>query len=183
GAGWTAAPGEAMAPSDWALYPHADGWWAIHVPASAIEFVMTDGHGAWAKDQNGENLLIRGSGTWTVCGHMITRVEDLSKEGSITYVEEEKQQVQVLQQPPEPAAITVLYQTGWTAPRLHYSAEGAGWTAAPGEAMAPSDWALYPPADGWWAIHAIEFVMTDGHGAWAKAGRRSAFTLLPAFLQ
>ena len=85
----------------------------------------------------------------------------------------------------------MLYQTGWTAPRLHYSAEartgnlvdffstqthfalpgcwldsGAGRGGAAVreflclyteqlcvQAMAPSDWALYPPADGWWAIH------------------------------
>ena len=112
------------------------------------------------------------------------------------------------QQPPEPAvqapgatkqdplncfsfcqAITLLYQTGWTAPRLHYSAEartgnlvgcfstpftlpgcwldrGAGRGRAAlreflclyseqlcVQVMAPSDWGLYPHADGWWAIH------------------------------
>ena len=30
-------------------------------------------------------------------------------------------------------------------------------------------------------LQALEFVMTDGGGNWAKAGRRSAFTLLPVF--
>ena len=74
-----------------------------------------------------------------------------------------------------------------------------------GQAMAPSDWGLYPHADGWWTIQvpasargsarqrgdctdaawlqALEFVMTDGHGNWAKAGRRSASALLLAFLK
>ena len=73
------------------------------------------------------------------------------------------------------------------------------------QAMAPSDWSTFPHADGWWSIQvpasargsarlrsdctddaclqALEFVMTDGHGNWAKAGRRSASALLPAFLK
>ncbi|CAE7620843.1 unnamed protein product, partial [Symbiodinium pilosum] len=92
GADWTAVPGEAMAPSDWSTFPHADGWWSIQVPASALEFVMTDGHGNWAKDQNGRNLFITGSGTWTLRGNVITKLllEDLRSENSCSTLEAEQ---------------------------------------------------------------------------------------------
>eukprot|EP00727_Mastigamoeba_balamuthi_P001303 m51a1_g1117 hypothetical protein (851) ;mRNA; f:163061-166336 len=77
---------------------------------------------------------------------------------------------------PGTGVVRLYYQTAWTAPHMHYNADGSGWTPVPGPLMTPSDNSSWP-APSWWmatiAANQVTFVLTDGAGSWDSNGGKN----------
>jgi alpha-D-xyloside xylohydrolase len=70
----------------------------------------------------------------------------------------------------EQTGITVLFQTSWSQPNIHYNAGGA-WTTLPGVPMKPASFDdEFTAKNGWFQFDVkasqLEFVFNDGNGVW-----------------
>ncbi|GMF45073.1 unnamed protein product [Phytophthora lilii] len=156
GSAWTTSPGHAMTKSDDSTnFPAALGWFRYDFPAStaSIEFVFNNGNGVW--DNNGNaNYKISVAGTWQVTSSVSSppsaTIQTAASDGT---------------------GLHVFFQTGWTAPYIHYST-GSTWTTSPGKLMTASTDSKYPASAGWFQYNlaapqaSLEFVFNNGNGAW-----------------
>ncbi|POM71068.1 Alpha-glucosidase, partial [Phytophthora palmivora] len=156
GSGWTTSPGYAMTKSkDSTNFPAALGWFRYDFPASttSLEFVFNNGNGIW--DNNGNaNYKITVAGTWQM-------TSSVSTPPSAT----------ILTAASDGTGLQVFFQTGWTAPYIHYSG-GSAWTSSPGKLMTASTDSTYPASVGWFQYDlgssqtSLEFVFNNGNGIW-----------------
>jgi alpha-amylase len=154
GSGWTTSPGVVMTKStDATNFPAALGWFSYDVPAStsSLEFVFNNGAGVWDNKGNA-NYKISVAGTWQVTSSVSSPPSATVLTGSST-------------------GVHIFFQTGWTAPYIHYNT-GSTWTTSPGKLMAASTDSTYPASAGWFQYDlatpqaSLEFVFTNANGAW-----------------
>eukprot|EP00727_Mastigamoeba_balamuthi_P001792 m51a1_g1161 hypothetical protein (861) ;mRNA; r:330037-333715 len=78
---------------------------------------------------------------------------------------------------PGSGVFRLYYQSSWSAPRIHYNANGAGWTTAPGVPMIRSDNSSWPSSSSWWmttiAANKVTFVLNDGSNSWDNNGNKN----------
>ncbi|POM59255.1 Alpha-amylase, partial [Phytophthora palmivora] len=156
GSGWTTSPGYTMTKSnDSTNFPATLGWFRYDFPASttSLEFVFNNGNGIW--DNNGNaNYKITVAGTWQM-------TSSVSTPPSAT----------ILTAASDGTGLQVFFQTGWTAPYIHYSS-GSAWTSSPGKLMTASTDSTYPASVGWFQYDlgssqtSLEFVFNNGNGIW-----------------
>lgn len=85
---------------------------------------------------------------------------------------------QPLVKPSDGTGLHMYFQTGWTAPFIHYNL-GSGWTTVPGVKMSASTSADFPSANGWFSYDipaptvSLEFVFTNGNGVWDNNGNNN----------
>ncbi|KAL3668048.1 hypothetical protein V7S43_006917 [Phytophthora oleae] len=160
GSGWTSSPGVAMTKSnDSTNFPAALGWFRYDFPASttSLDFVFNNGNGVW--DNNGNaNYKISVAGTWQV-------TSSVSAPPSAT----------VLTTASDGTGLHVFFQSGWSAPYIHYNA-GSSWTTSPGKLMTASTSSVYPASVGWFQYDfaapqaSLDFVFNNGNGVWDNNG-------------
>ncbi|RLN91506.1 hypothetical protein BBJ28_00019917 [Nothophytophthora sp. Chile5] len=155
GSGWTTSPGYTMtASNDSTNFPAALGWFRYDLPAAtSLEFVFNNGNGVWDNNANA-NYKISVAGTWQL-------TSTASTPPSTT----------VLTAASDGTGLHVYFQTGWTAPYIHYNT-GSAWTTSPGKLMAASSDSTYPASVGWFQYDfaapqaSLTFVFNNGNGVW-----------------
>jgi alpha-amylase len=77
------------------------------------------------------------------------------------------------------SSISLLYESGWSAPHIHYRTIGGEWTTLPGKAFTPIHHDGIPAGTAWTALipgGGIEFVCNDGvPNGWDKAANNQNY--------